>query len=312
MTSAVLVTGANGLLGAQCIAALANDPNQKVIGVWHRGVEHLLAEPPSNVMYVQRDLADTEAVRDLFTCEYIGAVLHTAVLLPDSLARYEERAVPANVLTMVNLASAARDAKCARFVYCSSVSVYGTTNTAGSLFYEENVPSPEDAYGWSKLAGEQYLRLCCSPTGMSGVSLRLSGLHGPGRRGGVFYHFMRAAISGAPITIASAHVPFQFLHLDDAVAIALRALYVLTDEVTDFTAMNVASAVVPSLQDIAAQAVSMLGANVPIIISGETPVRYQIMATNKLCKLPDWQPRDVIETLNSVFSWLENASVGAK
>ena len=311
MTKTVLVTGANGLLGAQCVTALAKDSGWKTIAVWHQAAARLQANPPANLLYVKCDLTDPEAVRQLFQRRQIDAVLHTAVLLPDSRARYEERSVMANVMATVNLVAAARDTGCPRFVFCSSVSVYGATEDVNVRFTEEDQPSPGDIYAWSKLAGEQYLELSCSQSAMRGFSLRLSGLHGPGREGGIFYGIIRAAKSGVPIQIASA-APFQFLHLHDAVKIALLALDVPGNEITGYTTLNVASAMAPSLQDIATRSLVLSGLNSPIVVSDTKPPRQQIMTTEKMQRMFNFQPHDVDKTIQSVLEWLGTPNGGAQ
>ncbi|MBK8523285.1 MAG: SDR family oxidoreductase [Betaproteobacteria bacterium] len=102
-----------------------------------------------------------DAVRTMFGEQRIDAVVHAAAALPDGTPNYFRTALSVNVQGTANLVSAASEAGCARFVYCSSVSVYGTTNDEGALFSETDLPSPEDVYAWSKWAGEEYVRLSC-------------------------------------------------------------------------------------------------------------------------------------------------------
>ena len=304
MTGVTLVTGANGLLGSRCVAALARDPDRRVLATWNRGVNRLIATPPLNLSYLKCDLTDPAAVVKIFDREMVDAVLHTAVLLPDALPHYEERAVAANVLATVNLAAAALAAGCPRFVFCSSVSVYGTT-AINRRFAEEDSPAPEDAYGWSKVAAEQYLQLCCARGGISGVSLRLAGLHGPGRQGGIFYRAAQAAIQRQPIQLPHTRVPFQFLYLDDAVESTLRALDTNVNETLGYTVINVASAVAPSLCNIVTAAARRAGIDSMINVNPSAPVRYQIMATDRLAHWPSWRAHGIEETLASLFGWIE-------
>lgn len=312
MIKTVLVTGANGLLGAQCISALVKNLNCRVLAVWHKGSSRLQTSPPFNLSYMQCDLSDSEAVRALFKKERVNAILHTAVLLPDTSASYDSKAVLANVAATVNLAAAGRDAGCDRFVYCSIVSVYGTTAEANLTFSEDMHPMPEDAYAWTKLAGEQYLQLCCEENAMRGVCLRLSGLHGPDRRTGIIYNVVRAARIGELIRISSANVPFQFLLMDDAVELALRALYQPLEGMGAYLTLNAASAIAPSLQDIAVCAVNMSGKNSCVIVDGPKLARHQIMTTKKLAVWLSFHPKSVRETLHSVFQWLDNVEGGLR
>lgn len=305
----ILVTGANGLLGARCIAALAKDPAVNVLAVFHRGTERLLANPPPNISYIHCDLVDTRAVRLLFKSRPIDSIVHTAALLQDLYKDCHEKMILANVAATANLSTVALESGCARFIYTSSVSVYGTTREQETPFFEDDIPTPEDLYAWSKLAGEQYLQMCCKNNEMHGLSLRLSGLHGPGRAGGVFYHFARNAIGGKPIKVRALDAPFQFLHLDDAVSVILQALYLPTEKMSGYLAINTASTVASSLREIAERILRVAGSNVPIISDGDTvPLRHQVMDTSRLRQSADFHPCGVDETVASVIEWLRKES----
>lgn len=305
MTRTVLVTGANGLLGAQCVAALAKDSGCKIIAVWHKGSERLQTNPQPNVVYVQCDISDAEAVRQVFAREHIDTILHTAALLPDASAAYDSIAVLANVAATVNLAAAGRDSGCDCFIYCSSVSVYGSTSVAGLTFSEDMLPIPEDVYAWTKLAGEQYLQLCCAQSAMHGICLRLSGLHGPGRRAGLLYNVVRAAKTGAPIHIASANAPFQFLYTGDAVKLILHALHLPAKNMTGYMTLNAASCITPSLYDIAAEAVRMSGNNSSIVVGETESARHQIMNTGRQATWFTPPTYGVAETFHAMSEWLD-------
>lgn len=305
MTRTVLVTGANGLLGAQCVAALAKDPSYRTLAVWHKGFERLQINQPPNLLYAQCDVSDAEAVRQLFVKEHVDAILHTAALLPDASATYDSKAVLANVAATVNLAAAGRDAGCDRFIYCSSVSVYGATTETELTFSEDTLSMPEDAYAWTKLAGEQYLQLCCTQSAMHGICLRLSGLHGPGRRAGFLYNVVRAVKAGAPIHIASANAPFQFLYTGDAVKLILHALHLPAKNLTSHMTINAASCITPSLYDIAAEAVRMSGNNSSIVVGETNPARHQIMNTARQAIWFNSHTYGVAETLHAISEWLD-------
>ena len=304
MSGKILITGANGFFGSHCVERYSQASETEIVAVWNAGNHRLLTPPPQHIRYVQCDLTDLDAVRGLFERESIDVVLHTAALLPDLSPNYDERTVSANVTATVNLAATAREAGCSRFVFCSSVSVYGTTADS-NLLSEEAPTSPEDVYAWSKVVGEQYVEMCCSKQGMTGISLRLSGLHGQGRRGGVFFNVVQSAISGAPIQIASSHAPFQFLNLIDAVEAARWAVFMPSDSVQAHIAINVASGIVSSLHDIATLALSMSEFNVPIVVSEGDSARCQLMNTKQFDSWRNWHLRDTAETLKSIFAWLQ-------
>lgn len=313
MAGTILVTGANGLLGSQCVAALAENQNREVIAIWHKGRECLLSKLPANVRYVQCDLADLEAVRKLFGGQRIDAVVHAAAALPDATPDYFRKALSVNVQGTANVVSAASEAGCPRFVYCSSVSVYGTTDDDGARFSETDLPSPEDVYAWSKWAGEEYVRLCCHKGDMTGVALRLSGLHGPGRKNGVFFNIVLAASKGESIVIRNNGVPFQFLALSDAVAAILRCIPRDSEVAENYLVINVASMTVPSISTIADAAVKMAAdRNSSIIVVPQVVSAIcQVMSTDKMSSLLGTGKCGLHEMLHSIFCYVDSLKVSS-
>ncbi len=76
------------------------------------------------------------------------------------------------------LAQAAADAGVGRFLFLSSVKVNGE-ETTGTPFSEGDRPSPEDAYGRSKLEAENALEKIAGTTDMSVTTLRVPLVYGP-------------------------------------------------------------------------------------------------------------------------------------
>jgi len=308
MTGALLVTGANGLLGACCIETLANDADRPVIGVWHQGRERLLVHSPAHLSYERCNLADPGEVRNLFFKKNINTVLHTAARLPDQAPNYEARAVRDNILATVNLVAAAQEAGCVRFVYCSTVGVYGTSLDPEKQFSEEDATNPEDSYSWSKLVGESYVQLHCRQHDMTGISLRLSGLHGPGRRGGVIYHLMEAALSGSALRVNTACMPFQFLLLKDAVNTIRHVLNPSQVDTSDYSVVNVASAIVPSLPELARKVLEITKKDIPIQkVQAADPPLCQLMASQRLEAWPGWKSSGVDEAVLAMHNWLKKS-----
>ena len=79
-------------------------------------------------------------------------------------------------------AAAAEDVK--RFIYMSTVKVMGE-KTLGAPFSETDTPDPGDAYGASKLAGEQALLRVARESSLETVILRPPLVYGPGAKGNV-------------------------------------------------------------------------------------------------------------------------------
>ena len=111
MSGRLLITGANGYLGAHCIARYARAGDTEVVAVWHSGRERLLADAPAHVRYVQCDLTHRPEVDALVRRWGVDKVVHAAALLPDTRADYLHRAIQANVVATANLVDAALHAE---------------------------------------------------------------------------------------------------------------------------------------------------------------------------------------------------------
>lgn len=283
MHGRILITGANGYLGARCVQRCIGFAEREVIAVWHSREDQLPAQPPYHIRYEQCDLTDRSAVEALFSKWKIDAILHTAALLPDNRPSYTRRAVLSNVLATTHLTESASSTGCARFVYCSSISVYGTARSPEQGWDEEAKIVPSSVYGWTKYAGEECLRLHTDFGGLTGISLRLAGIHGSGRRSGVVFHMTRAALTGQPLIVNNPNNRFQLVFIEHAVDAALLALEIPLLE--SYQCINVASHTFPSLRQIAIHIAEKCGSK-SILQTRDLPsVGEYIMNTTRMSTL---------------------------
>jgi len=278
----LLVTGANGLLGARCIERYAGVCEQEVVAVWHSKQERLLPAAPVHVHYQRCDLTDKSEVETLFNRWKIERVLHAAALLPDDERGYFARAVRANVAATANLAECARDHGCTRFVYCSSASVYDGASCRADGWQENDPVRPSGHYAWTKFAGEECVRLCVGERGVHGVVLRLAGIHGPGRTGGAVFRMIRAAQAGGALSVSNPKNRFQLLFVDDAVDAVIAALQ--RPMSAPYLCINVASHLVPSLNDLAERIVAVCGSQSSIEV-GSDDASEHVMDTTSMTSI---------------------------
>lgn len=110
-----------------------------------------------------------------------------------------------------------------RVVYASSSSLYG--DNASIPMREDSLPQPVSPYGVTKLAGEQLCYLYFVNHGVPTTSVRYFTVYGPRQRPDMAFHrFIRAALSGAPITLyGDGEQTRDFTYVDDAVAATIAA-----------------------------------------------------------------------------------------
>lgn len=303
MTGSLLITGANGYLGANCVERLIYSSEREVVATWGTRRDRLLAKPPAHLHYEQCDLTDWAQVNVLFQRWKIHEVIHTAALLPDTKPDFLRRAIQSNIVATAHLVECALNAGCTRFVYCSSISVYGMA-PCPALGWDECTPvAPSSIYGWTKHAGEECVRLHSGIDKLTGVSLRLSGLHGPGRNGGAVFHMMRAALAGQPLVVNNQGSRFQLLFVDDAIE-SLRLA--LKDPMpTHYHCINLSSHIFTSLKQLAEYITVNCESKSAIQAGTEGEGGDQIMNTVRMNKLLGLNPQSVDAHLDKIRTSLE-------
>jgi nucleoside-diphosphate-sugar epimerase len=303
----ILITGASGYLGRQLVQRCAALSGLDVHAVWHAHPERLIPHPPRHVSYHCCDIADPGDVSRLFDERRIDCVIHAAALLDDGGPDYLSRAARANVAGTARLAECAAAAGTRRFVYCSSISVYGAARQADTGWTEDGGAVPTSVYGWSKFAGEECVGFACAASTMTAVSLRLAGIHGGDRTAGALYGFTTAALAGRPLTVNNAAAPFQLLFVEDAVESLLRAAEV--SDVARTLRVNVASHVFPSMRAFAEGVVETAASHSSILEGGGDDRRGDVMDTTRMREVLGYVPvpveqrlRDYCRTLRAAVS----------
>ncbi len=192
--SRVIVTGANGFVGAALVRRLQAS-GHAVSGVSRSG-----GEAASSGLHCVQRYEDAAPLLAGHAClVHLAARVHVMNdAAQDPLAAFRA----ANVTLTENLARQAAAAGVRRFVFISSVKVNGEATPPGRPFTENDAPAPQDAYGISKMEAEQGLRQIAAETGMELVIVRPPLVYGPGVRAN-FAALMRAVARGVPLPLAS-------------------------------------------------------------------------------------------------------------
>jgi nucleoside-diphosphate-sugar epimerase len=164
-----LVTGATGLVGGEVVDRLlerGDTVRALVVEPW--ALDALRAR---GVEAVPGDLAETTDLHPLVAGTDV--IVHCAGVVQMAAARREIWAV--NVDGTERLLAAAARAGCSRFVYLSSVAVYGH---ARAPIAEDAPQRPVGAYGESKRAAEEALWRCHAAHGLPVTALRPCPIYG--------------------------------------------------------------------------------------------------------------------------------------
>lgn len=208
----IVVTGASGLVGSNLV--------KKLVSLGH------------DVSCLDRvtgcELGDEAAVDKLFTDIQPEVVYHLAAEAAE--ARGQTSPVDMtqqNIGIFVNVLKASINAKVARFLYTSSVAVYGEANVP----YKEDGPTiPKDIYGINKLAAEQMLRVMAKVHGFSYTIFRPHNIYGPGQNmkdpyKNVVALFMRNLLEANPYVLyGEGKMRRAFSYVDDVIEVMVDAL----------------------------------------------------------------------------------------
>ncbi|HEY6963363.1 MAG TPA: NAD-dependent epimerase/dehydratase family protein [Gaiellaceae bacterium] len=215
----VLVTGGAGFIGSHVVDRLRAHGHEPRIFDLVQSPYH------DDVDTVIGDLCDGDRAREAMTgCD---AVVHLAAMADvDEVAKDPMRTERVNSHGTWVLLEAARDLGVARFVYASTIWVYG--DAVGPEPLDEDTPLglPKHFYTATKIAGEMYTRSYGELYGLEWTILRFGIPYGPrARPTAVVPAFTAKALAGHPLTIAGDGMQSRrFVYVEDladGVALAL-------------------------------------------------------------------------------------------
>lgn len=221
----VLVTGGAGFIGSALARRLLRDGHDVAI------VDNLSTgrreNLPRGARFVEADLGDPAALAAM-PSDPFDAVAHLAAQSSGAIGQVDPYAdMRVNVGATLLLAQWCRKQGVPRFVFTSSMTVYGHGNREP---VDETSPVlPISYYSAAKLAAETYLRLAAAE-GLNVTSFRLYNVYGRGQNLGNLYQGMASIylaylLKRVPVPVTGRLDRYRdFVHVDDVVAVLADAL----------------------------------------------------------------------------------------
>lgn len=221
-----LVTGGAGFIGSHVAERLLQIGHEVVVLDDLSGgfVENI----PRGAAFVHGSICDHEMIDSLFRNRSFDYVYHLAAYAAEGLSHFIKRFnYTNNLLGSVNLINASINHNVSRFIFTSSIAVYGAGQ---SPMTEQMIPVPEDSYGIAKLAVEYELRVSHDMFGLNYTIFRPHNVYGERQNVGDRYRnvvgiFMNQILQGKPMTVfGDGYQKRAFSHIDDVAPIIAESV----------------------------------------------------------------------------------------
>ncbi len=183
----VAITGASGFIGSHLLSRLITEKHQLVV------LDFDGHNYPDGIKVVRGNLLNGEGLDNFL--DGVDVVIHLAGQVLSGKTSMEE----GNIKTTANLISACRSAKIKKFIFASTIAVYGDSN--GKMFRETDTCHPDTEYGESKFEAEIMIRKWSKEDGGVATIFRFFSIYGPGNTKGVIYNLCHDFIKSGGVTI---------------------------------------------------------------------------------------------------------------
>lgn len=225
-----IITGGAGFIGSNLARRLIAEGNRVII------IDDLstgiLRNIPDGALFYQADTSRADQLQSLDLPDNVDTVFHLAAQSSGE-ASFEDpvRDIDVNYKSTFNVLELCSRLHCPRFIYTSSMSVYGEPEKSISFINESYPCRPKSYYGCNKLASEKLILLYSNTSTVQPTIFRLFNVFGPGQnmrnlKQGMVSIYLSYIMRNEPILVKGSLDRFRdFIYVDDVVEalIACRA-----------------------------------------------------------------------------------------
>lgn len=264
-----LITGAAGFIGSALAQKLIDDGKSIVtIDNFSTGYQENI---PFGVDVIEGDCSDSNTISKLDKYEF-DAIFHIAGQSSGEVSfSNPEYDLKTNALSTLLLLQYALKTNCKKFIYASTMSVYG--DQPDISVNEDAYILPKSFYAVSKMASENYMRIY-SEYGIYCTSLRLFNVYGPGQnmmnlKQGMVSIYLAQALKDKRIYVKGSPERYRdFIYIDDVVNAFITAL---ENQKFNYNCYNIATGVRTTVKELLSKLIGNFSFNIPIEYIGSTP-----------------------------------------
>lgn len=309
-----VVTGGAGFIGSQLAKRLVEEGQSVyVLDDLSTGFERNV---PSRANFYRVDISDMGQIRDLALPPRIDALFHIAGQSSGE-ASFDKplRDIDVNYKGTYNMLKLSEDKGVSRFIYASSMSVYGEFNHKNYCVNEDHTARPISYYGANKLASENLIRIFTKDGNISPTILRFFSIYGPGQnmknlKQGIVSIYMSYIMQNRPIIVKGALTRFRDLtYIDDLIDVLIK---IEDCDETFNEVFNVGTGFKTTVEELVNSILKAFGKkdfDNWVIVQGNTPgdIMGCIADIGKLKRTLGWEPSYGIEEgLGKMKQWLDD------
>jgi UDP-glucose 4-epimerase len=258
-----LVTGAAGFIGSHVVDSLISDGHHVV------ALDDLSGGFVDNVnpkaTFIEASCTDHETLARIFTEHKFDYVFHLAAYAAEGLSHFIKRFnYTNNVIGSVNLINEAVKHDIKRFIFTSSIAVYGRNQLP---MREDLIPQPEDSYGIAKYSVELELKASHEMFGLDYVIFRPHNVYGERQNTGDRYRnvigiFMNQILAGEALTLfGDGEQKRAFSYISDVAPIIAKSA---THDGARNEIFNVGADTVYTVNELAKAVMQAMGSTAPL------------------------------------------------
>ena len=304
MKNKYLVTGAAGFIGAGIAKKLIEENNE----VWT--IDNLstgfIENLPDKIKFIEGNCQDDKSIKKLMNTKF-DAIIHFAGQSSGEISFDNPvNDLRTNCESTLKLIQYGLSNGCKRFIYASTMSVYG--DVPDIPISEKNVCKPLSFYGIGKLASEHYLRIFRSK-GLEPTTLRIFNVYGPGQnlsnlRQGMISIYLAQMLKNQKIIVKGSPNRFRdFIYIDDVVDLTIM---IVNDNISIGKIYNIGTGRKTIVQDALSKLIKLYKKDIKVEFAEPTLGDQSGIIANIQLLENDFEFEDLTDLdsgLKKMFSW---------